>query len=35
LLGEAELRLIIKKAVDIAVGMELTEKEINQFFNDE
>ena len=32
LLGEAELSL--KKAVDIAVGMELTEKEINQFSND-
>ena len=32
LLGEAELSL--KKAVDIAVGMELTDKEINQFPND-
>ena len=32
LLGEAELSL--KKAVDIAVGMELTGKEINQFSND-
>ena len=32
LLGEAELSL--KKAVDIAVGMELTDKEINQSFQD-
>ena len=32
LLGEAELSL--KKAVDIVVGMELTDKEINQFSND-
>jgi len=32
LLGEAESSL--KKAVDIAVGMESTEKEINQFSND-
>jgi len=31
LLGEAELSL--KKAVDIAVGMKLTDKEINQFSN--
>ena len=32
MLGEAELSL--KKAVDIAVGMELTDKEFNQFSND-
>ena len=32
LLGEAELSL--KKAVDIVVGMELTDKEINQFSNE-
>ena len=32
MLGKAELSL--KKAVDIAVGMELTDKEINHFSND-